>query len=296
MIYLNTKRKKTEQKPISEKKICEKCQRSLVLDNFISTNNECMYPTGLTGVCRKCVYKYIENSPIPYKSVLEFLRNINKPFISSLWKGNLGKYLSDLNLRQTKDAHPGYDSSVFDGETPELITAKNNTDEIKELTEFWGKGFKEDEYYLLQNEYEKLLNAYECDSYAMELLFQEASHQRLSIKRLREANKSVDKELKTLQDLLGSANIKPVQETGANAAEQATFGTLIKKYENERPIPEPEEAWKDVDGIAKYMKVWFFGHFAKMLGMKNDSSEMYEQEMNEYKVEAPEYQEDEGVS
>jgi hypothetical protein len=131
----------------------------------------------------------------------------------------------------------------------------------------------------------------------MELLFQEAAQQRLTIKKRREKGDSVDKELKTLQDLLGSANIKPAQETGANAVEQATFGTLIKKYENEKPIPTPDEQWKDVDGIKKYINVWFLGHLCKMMGINNEQSTAYDKEINKYKVEAPQFEEesDKGV-
>lgn len=124
------------------------------------------------------------------------------------------------------------------------------------------------------------------------MLFQEIAHEKLSIRKAREANKPTEKLLKTLQELLGSSNIKPVQETGANATEQATFGTLIKKYENERPVPEPDPMWADVDGIKKYVQIWFLGHLCRMLGINNEYAQMYEDEISKYKVDAPEYVED----
>lgn len=282
---------KNNKEPVIKKQ-CPKCESHYDPVAGFYTADEHIFPSGRFHLCKSCVEEIIDKQG--HKGFMTLLRVMNKPFFEKLYKGDYKKYLTQIaSLSQYKGKT--FEDSEFDGDNSSSYHNDTDSENIKELIEFWGKGFSDDEYLLLQNEYHKLLNAYECDSYAMELLFQEASHQRLTIKRLREAGKSVEKELKTLQDLLGSANIKPVQETGANASEQATFGTLIKKYENERPIPEPDEAWKDVDGIQKYMKVWFFGHFAKMLGMKNDVSSMYEEEVSEYKVEAPEYQEDEGV-
>lgn len=159
------------------------------------------------------------------------------------------------------------------------------------FVEFWGEGFSNADYEFLNSEFNNMLNRYECDSYAQEVLFQELCFQRLDIKKKRQNGGSVDKELKTLQDLLGSANIKPVQESSALASEQVTFGTLIKKYENEKPIPEPLEEWENADWIKKYVLTWFLGHFSKMMGSKNKYAQMYEDEMNKYTVSV-EHEED----
>ena len=67
-----------------------------------------------------------------------------------------------------------------------------------------------------------------------------------------------------------------------------TFGTLIKKWENEEPIPEPDPEWADVDGIGKYIRIWFLGHLCKMLGIENEFSKEYEAEMAKFRVELPE--------
>ena len=74
------------------------------------------------------------------------------------------------------------------------------------------------------------------------------------------------------------------QETGANATEQATFGTLIKKWENEEPIPDPLPEWKEKD-IFEYVKIWFLRHLSKMLNLNNPYQEDYEKELKEYEVE-----------
>lgn len=155
------------------------------------------------------------------------------------------------------------------------------------MVAFWGKGLTKENMMLLENEYHNLKTYYQCDSYAQQILFQEISHQRLDIKKKRESGSNVDKEMKTLQDLLGSASIKPAQQDSLSAGEQVSFTTLIDEWEKEKPIPEPEDDFKDIDGIKKYISVWFFGHLCKMLGLKNNYSKMYDEEISKYTVENP---------
>ena len=284
----------------TEKKICYgRCRKEYPLDKFYNAD-ETLYPDGKLHLCKNCVKQLIDEKG--FDAVLLILRAMNKPFLQSIWNGNWNNYIKMISsLHQYKNLT--FNDSEFTGDVikfiPKVKVVEGDIDEfddlddIEQYEEKWGKGFTLEEYRFLENEYHKLTTHYKCDSYAMEILFQEIAQLRLTIKKSRESNKSVEKELKLLQDLLGSANIKPAQESGANAPEQATFGTLIKKFENERPIPEPDEAWKDVDGIRRYINIWFFGHLCRMLGIKNDFYKEYEKEINKYKVELNEIQEDE---
>ena len=81
-------------------------------------------------------------------------------------------------------------------------------------------------------------------------------------------------------------------------ADTNTFGTLIKKWEDEHPIPEPAPEWKDVDGIRKYINTWFLGHLCKMFRIENDVTAEYDEELAKYTVEVPSFQleEEEDVS
>lgn len=292
---------------------CLNCKevKSSSMVNFYS-NNHPLFSTDKLEVCKDCILEYIgdKNSNGFIARILTVLSLLDRPFIMSKWEkcgGEWGKYITQISsLPQNKNLRHSDGDSNKKNNTKEsnfnILDANRLSDsdytdeELVQLSRFWGKGIDIEDLEFLQSEYQKFINSYECDSYAMELLFQEASQQRLSIKKLRLENKSVDKELKTLQDILGSANIKPAQESGANAVEQSTFGTLIKKYENERPVPDPDDAWKDVDGIGKYISVWFFGHFSKMLGIKNEHSDLYDKELKNYTVDTPLYEDEEPES
>ena len=71
-----------------------------------------------------------------------------------------------------------------------------------------------------------------------------------------------------------------------------TFGTLIDKWENTRPLPEIDERLKDVDKIGLYLDVFFRGHLSKMMGLKNATSNLYTKFMKKYTVNKPEYSDD----
>ncbi|WP_311078278.1 hypothetical protein [Paenibacillus polymyxa] len=297
----------------SKKIKCLNCGK-LRANNSFYVNSNPLFSSEKFEVCKDCINEYIGNdrTSLGYLDRVKLvLASLNKPFLIDQWEDRereWSKYIPQIS------SFPQYKNLTFKDSVFDLITTKrvsglndnstNNSDrhysmdDFKELSQFWGKNYKDEDLEFLQDEFNKFINSYECDSYVMELLFHEAAQQRLTIKRLRQEGKSVEKELKALQDLLGSANIKPSQETGSNATEQATFGTLIKKYENEKPIPEPDDDWKDVDNIKKYIQVWFLGHLCRMLGINNEYSKLYDEEVARYTVDTPDYDDeiDDGLS
>ena len=97
----------------------------------------------------------------------------------------------------------------------------------------------------------------------------------------------------TFQKLLETAKLQPKQNSGDTTADNQTFGTLIDKWENTRPLPEIDEELKDVDKIGWYIDTFFRGHLAKMMGLKNGLSNLYLKFMKKYTVEKPEYDGDE---
>lgn len=284
-----------------ETKVCSKCEKDKRLTEYYVSASDLIHTDGKLGICTLCLISIVEFDN--KGSVIATMRGINRPFLIDMYNSALKsnspvlfrEYMRLIAMPQNRfldfggSIFGGKGETQFDTENPsEDIQINITDDEMDYLIEFWGRGFSTEEYEFLQLEYERYLDSYEVDSRALEVIFQEASHQRLAIKRLREKGQSADKELKTLQDLLGTANVKPNQETGADATDQASFGTLIKQFENEHPIPEPSPEWKDVDGIKKYINVWFLGHLSRMMGIKNDNVTEYNSEIEKYAVEEEE--------
>ena len=88
-----------------------------------------------------------------------------------------------------------------------------------------------------------------------------------------------------------SANLQPLQEDTNDKNGEKPIGVMIKMFENERPIQKCRPEWEDVDGIVKYITIYFLGHLCKMLGWNNRYSVLYEEEMAKYRVEVPELEE-----
>ena len=94
---------------------------------------------------------------------------------------------------------------------------------------------------------------------------------------------------------MGSANVKPNQTNDNSLSESNTFGTLIQKWEEEEPIPEPAPEWQDVDGIGKYFRVWVLGTLLKMFHLKNPYQDEFDEEMEKYTAHKPESTQDDSA-
>ena len=121
-----------------------------------------------------------------------------------------------------------------------------------------------------------------------EALLRQICSMELDINRDRAAGRSVEKSVATLNTLLGSLNLKPVQrkQDEADAGLSKTpLGVWLYRYENKRPLPD------DGSGDSKFLKYVFtwLGHVCKMLGVKNGYEQLYEDEIAKYRVEMPEY-------
>lgn len=296
------------------KKKCTCCGKDKRLNDFYSSNSPFYITDGKLPMCKECIWDYVDAKNYLYDldRIKSVLRMMDRPFIKTLWDSSISEsenslkkndafklYIKNLAMHQYKDLNYSHSDSISvlsldKNETNDEYEEINfNQEDVNQWMAFFGKGFTIEDYLWLNEEYQDFLNKYECDSKGMELLIKQIVLQELDIEKRRAKGEKVDAQLKTLQDLLGSSNLKPVQETGANSVEHETFGTLIKKWENEHPIPEPDEKWKDVDGILKYITVFFTGHLARMLGkLDGDLKDEYEKEMKKFTVEEPERMEE----
>jgi len=82
---------------------------------------------------------------------------------------------------------------------------------------------------------------------------------------------------------MNDAKMKPIQATGAESNDQITFGTLIKKLENDKPTDEPLDEWKDPDNFNKWHTI-FVGHLADMNDMENEVVKDYKEIIKPYTV------------
>lgn len=232
--------------------ICKDCCETNILDDFDNLN----------------IYKFNE-----------FLKKLDKIFKMDLvdkvakegmpYFENYIKLLKDKGLVKKKFKESDSIDTAFD------IPGKD------ELIEKWGIT-NNDDLDFLEKEYHEWETSYEIDSKAMVDSVKQLCLVELDIRKARQKSdvQSLDKLLRIKSQILGDANLKPVQETGNAANEQVSIGMLIKKFEQEEPIPEDTAPdWIDE------MKVWIVGQLARMEGLQSEVSDDFNKELNKYGID-----------
>lgn len=228
---------------------------------------------------------------------------MNKVKESSADISPMGQYMRIIQLSQYNNEKQTYETTITKEEQKEIekeLTFDGSSDdnseniEIDEITiKFFGKGFDSEDYFFLKEQYNDWVTRHECQTKAQEEVFKRICFKQLEILKATRAGEDTKNLDDTFQKLLDTAKLQPKQNSGETMSDAQTFGTLIDKWENTRPLPEIDEELKDVDKIGWYLDVFYRGHLSKMMGLKNGLSNLYTKFMKKYSVDKPEYDDDE---
>lgn len=212
------------------------------------------------------------------------------------------KYITLLNNRP-QIAEKTYADNVFEDIEKSATELYRMTPEIptytvtQEMRDFWGFGLSDKGYDFLNHKYEEWSRDVECDNIAQKTIIKNICLIQLQIQTAMEEGDDITKLINQFNASLSSANLQPKQKSDNEMlTDNQCFGLKIKEWEDEEPIDEPDERFKDVDGIRHYIIVWFLGHFCKMMGIKNKYTQWlekeYAEEVEKYTVEPPTYNDD----
>jgi len=292
--------------------LCPCCGEFINRDNFYSDNR---FAIGVYPQCKKCILVEVEqrskktDKPNETKeSVRKMLQKMDLPYIENLYDSLCKDVADEVNEKNKRSPFLAYlppikslpqwkgktyaDSEFGDFISEDEEEINENSRILKSAKKRFGNGFSNSELVFLENEYLDWTHRYQTENKAQEILFKRVCFKELDIDKAQKEGRDTKELDKTLQELLGSLNLKPSQNNSNALTEAKTFGQLIEKWENEKPIPEPDEEFKDVDRIGLYIDVFFKGHLSKMMGLKNGFSSLYEKFMHKYTVKKPEYDED----
>lgn len=292
--------------------ICPTCGEPITRANFYADKR---YAIGVFPECKKCILAEVEqrtsknSKPNETKeSVKKMLHKMDLPYIDSLYESCCKSVADEVNEKNRKSPFLAYlvpikslpqykektwaHSEFEAGYITEDEEVKINAKTIKSAKKRFGSGYSNEEYMFLESEYQDWIRRYQCENKTQELLFKRVCFKELEIDKAQKIGKDTKELDKTLQELLGSLNLKPSQNNSNALTEAKTFGQLIEKWEDSFPIPECAEEFKDIDRIGLYIDVFFKGHLSKMMGLKNGFSSLYEKFMKKYTVTKPEYDED----
>ena len=300
---------------------CFYCGNEYVETNFYNSNSEFYSSIGRIPYCKQCIEKFYyqhcekytnEGCVTPERKAVQrlcmaldvyykdevFDAAVNNAKKREVNISPMFAYMRMIQLIQYNRQKETYENTISEAEhenrAMNIISNSFNEITVDENTvNFFGKGFDDEDYKFLKKEYDDWTARHECNTKAQEEVFKRICFKQLEIlkaTRRGEDTKNLDA---TFQNYLDTAKLQPKQNAGDTTADNQTFGTLIDKWENERPLPEIDEELKDVDKIGAYIDIFYRGHLSKMMGLKNGLSNLYTKFIKKYTVSKPEYNDEE---
>jgi len=297
-------------------KECIDCHKSTVsIDKrYYSTTNTLYFKDKRLPICKVCVWKQWEEHG--FDAFVQTLMMMDLPLLMDRFENVQNKFTSPENGYDEIGCYKEYmknmtsiwarekewhfvESTMFE-ENKKVIEQKNKEihnleelteEELKEFQEYWGSGKTEEQYIWLTSEFSKYVPDQEKISPTMEDLIAEICLTRLEMRIKRDKGQDVDKQIKTLNDLMTAAGIKPTQESGTGNAELDAFSKLVDKLENTRPVSDPKPEWKDVDGIRKMIVSFFLHPWARLWNREKESPyyEEAKETLDKYTVKPRDY-------
>lgn len=311
-----------------ESAVCPRCGKTYPRrkGNFSTSYADMHKGTGYLPYCKTCVdtiYNiYLSQCKNMRDAVHQMCRKLDLYWNDSLFssvekavspRSVFASYLSRLNGQSYSNR--SYDETLIkegtlwsfgapaqskvdvNAETPESSASDSGEITMDDIPEdvivFWGSGYQPSMYMELEQRRSYWMSRFSSDEeidVGTEALIRQICSLELDINRDRAAGRSVEKSVIALNTLLGSANLKPVQKKQEDSDAGLTntpLGVWLYRFENERPLPDIDDELKE-NKFRKYVFTWM-GHLCKMLGLKNGYTKLYEDEVNKYRVEKPEY-------
>lgn len=305
-------------KTTKAKYTCFYCGKEYVETNYYSSNSEFYSNIGKIPYCKQCIEKFYqqyfdkytnEGCLTPEKKAVQrlcmffdiyyrddiFNSSMNKIKESNMNISPMGQYMKMIQLSQYNRKKETYENTITEAEQENFAMSciANMSDKItvdQKTIKFFGAGFTNEDYEYLQEQYSDWTTRHECETKAQEEIFKRICFKQLEIlkaTRRGEDTKNLDA---TFQNLLDTAKLQPKQNAGETISDAQTFGTLIDKWENTRPIPEVEDEFKDVDKIGLLIHTFYTGHMAKVLNLPSSLTAIYDKFIKKYTVEKQEYE------
>lgn len=295
--------------------VCRRCGVAYgKLKGFFPVSYAALYKgSGYLPYCKQCVddmyVEYLKECGNPKDATRQMCRKLDLYWSDKVFEQTMQKnttrtvfttYMTKVNTL-TYSGKSYDDTLIEEGTLWPWNTGSVSADKDEEaftpgedVISFWGPGYTPEMYKELEQRlryYRSKMPTNSDPDMNTEMLLRQIAMMEIDINKARADGRPVDKMTNSLSSLLNALQ-KPKKDEVDSAAANTPFGVWIKRWEDQRPVPEIDEDLKDIDGIKKYILVWFYGHLSKMLGIKNSYSKMYDDEIAKYRVERPEYDDD----
>ena len=270
------------------KKICTACgeEKAPNAGFYLSRSKLYKFNDGRMPICKECLSKLFKELQAKYSDEVKALYHLcmlfdiyfDKDLVTkssnmenfsdedNLLKSYM-KNVNSLNQYKFKDSMSS-DCIVLDDSLINIEKDEVEEDSVIEEVSFqvdnkmktrWGASLPVEDYMFLENKYKEFTDVYECRTPAQKLIFEQIAKCLLRGEKALKKDNDVafEKMNNMVSKLMTDGNIKPIQEASVAEDDTATWGKWINLIEQERPIGEPCEQFKDVDKISTYITKWF---------------------------------------
>lgn len=267
------------------KKICTACgeEKAPNAGFYLSRSKLYKFNDGRMPICKECLSKLFKELQAKYSDEVKALYHLcmlfdiyfDKDLVAK--SSNMEKFSSDDNLLKSymknvnslnqykfKDSMSSdciiLDDSLLENKKEEVEINNKTLFEVTDKMEVrWGASLPIEDYMFLESKYKEFTDVYECRTPAQRLIFEQIAKCLLRGEKALKKDNDVafEKMNNMVSKLMTDGNIKPIQEASVAEDDTATWGKWINLIEQERPIGEPCEQFKDVDKISTYITKWF---------------------------------------
>ncbi len=293
--------------------LCPKCGKWQATTTSFYMDKK--YVTDRFPICKRCIMAMVEqrerddDEPNETKeSVQKVLQLMDKVYDDEFYDSCVKGALDGMQEKTRNSPFATYITSILSlpnwkgmtwkdskfgdsADTPDEIRLNQKT--IKAAKKRFGSGYTNEELMFLEGEYQDWQSRYECNTKAQEEVFENLAICKLLKRKALTAGKPTKDIDAQITNWMNTGAVQPKQNSMDAFSDAQTFGTLIQKFEEERPCPEIDPDFQDVDKIARYIDTYYKGHMCKMLEIDNNFSHLYEEEMRKYTVDKPQYDDEE---
>lgn len=269
----------------TSRKRCTACgeDKRPAIDFYLSRSKLYKFNDGRMPVCKECLSKLFKELNAKYSDEVKALYHLcmlfdiyfdrdlvekssaNNNFSEedNLLKSYM-KNVNSLNQYKFKDSMSSdciiLDDNLLENKKEEVEINNKTLFEVTDKMEVrWGASLPIEDYMFLESKYKEFTDVYECRTPAQRLIFEQIAKCLLRGEKALKKDNDVafEKMNNMVSKLMTDGNIKPIQEASVAEDDTATWGKWINLIEQERPIGEPCEQFKDVDKISTYITKWF---------------------------------------
>lgn len=241
------------------KKKCIKCtdMKNVEKDFYADLTPNSINADKRVTVCKQCLWSM--TNPKDLDSVKDALKIINRPFINHLWDSTIEEsknknedsafkwYMKNLQMRQYR--HLTWEDSIFkskvNNEDSEVyIDDEDDFFVTADLIKKWGRNFQSDDYYKLEDFYNKMMISNKIESPQDETYLKKLSM--ISLKMDKELEEGNYAQVKQLGDLfskyMADSKFRAMDQTDASkTGGLRTFSQIYAEVEKDGFIPPWEE-------------------------------------------------------